>query len=140
MYYALENSGQKAEALNSLIEAVKYYKDDEERIALLGLAFETEQQMKVIYDLLLNNYNLSSDEIDEILLLDSVSYTYKLRELAGVSVNANGDASVSGNSIPDTNADNDTSGVNKEDDSQNASEEENQENISLDDLLENEMD
>lgn len=81
LYWTYTAAGMKLEGLHTLLEGVSLYQDNQDIIQEYGISYETEQLYAQIVGELMQQYGLTSEQINEILQLDSVSYTYRLREL-----------------------------------------------------------
>lgn len=80
-YRTYTAAGMKLEGLHTLLEGVSVYQDNQTIIQEYGISYEAEQLYSQIVAELMQQYGLTSEQINEILQLDSVSYTYRLREL-----------------------------------------------------------
>ena len=81
LYRTYTATGMKLEGLHALLEGVSVYQDNQTIIQEYGISYEAEQLYSQIVAELMQQYGLTSEQINEILQLDSVSYTYRLREL-----------------------------------------------------------
>lgn len=81
LYRTYTAAGMKLEGLHALLEGVSVYQDNQTIIQEYGISYEAEQLYSQIVAELMQQYGLTSEQINEILQLDSVSYTYRLREL-----------------------------------------------------------
>lgn len=81
LYWTYTAAGMKLEGLHTLLEGVSLYQDNQDIIQEYGISYEAEQLYSQIVSELMQQYGLTSEQINEILQLDSVSYTYRLREL-----------------------------------------------------------
>ena len=80
-YRTYTAASMKLEGLHTLLEGVSVYQDNQTIIQEYGISYEAEQLYSQIVAELMQQYGLTSEQINEILQLDSVSYTYRLREL-----------------------------------------------------------
>ena len=81
LYRTYSSAGMKLEGLHTLLEGVNIYQTNQTTIQEYGISYEAEQLYSQIVSELMQQYGLTSEQINEILQLDSVSYTYRLREL-----------------------------------------------------------
>lgn len=81
MYRTYTAAGMKLEGLHALLEGVSVYQDNQTIIQEYGISYEAEQLYSQIVAELMQQYGLTLEQINEIIQLDSVSYTYRLREL-----------------------------------------------------------
>lgn len=81
LYRTYTAAGMKLEGLHTLLEGVSVYQDNQIIIQEYGISYEAEQLYSQIVGELMQQYGLTLEQINEILQLDSVSYTYHLREL-----------------------------------------------------------
>lgn len=81
LYRTYSAAGMDLEGLHTLFEGVSVYQNNQTIIQEYGISYEAEQIYSQIVGELMQQYGLTSEQINEILQLDSVSYTYRLREL-----------------------------------------------------------
>ena len=81
LYHTYSSAGMKLEGLHSLLEGVSVYQTNQTIIQEYGISYEAEQLYSQIVSELMQQYGLSVEQINDILQLDSVSYTHRLREL-----------------------------------------------------------
>lgn len=82
-YEAYKAAGDEPEALNALLEGVSYYWSHDAQYDSLGIRQEAEQAYMHLLVLLETDYSISEEQAKEIIALDSITYTYKIRELTG---------------------------------------------------------
>lgn len=81
LYRMYSSAGMKLEGLHTLLEGVSVYQTNQTTIQEYGILYEAEQLYSQIVSELMQQYGLSVEQINDILQLDSVSYTHRLREL-----------------------------------------------------------
>lgn len=81
LYRTYSSAGMKLEGLHTLLEGVNIYQTNQTTIQEYGISYEAEQLYSQIVSELMQQYGLSVEQIYDILQLDSVSYTHRLREL-----------------------------------------------------------
>ena len=86
VYTTYNAAGMKAEALNALFEGVAYYWEQEGRFDELGIRDEANRAYAGILILLQDDYNIKEERAKEIVAMDSISYTYEVRNLASGTV------------------------------------------------------
>lgn len=81
LYRTYTAAGMDLEGLHALLEGVSIYQHNQDIIQKYGISYEAEQINSQLTGELMKKYGLTPEQINEILQMDSVSYTYRLREL-----------------------------------------------------------
>lgn len=81
LYRTYSAAGMDLEGLHALLEGVSIYQHNQDIIQKYGISYEAEQINSQLTGELMKKYGLTPEQINEILQMDSVSYTYRLREL-----------------------------------------------------------
>ena len=82
-YEAYMLAGENEKALNALMEGVAYYQDNLTEITTLGIQDDALVPYGKLLALLQSEYSLGEAEVQEIIAMEKLDYTYRIKELAG---------------------------------------------------------
>lgn len=105
LYQAYSAADMALEGANTLLDGIDCYQKNIDRYAQYGISYEAELFYEKFMTELAGKYGLTAEQINEILQMDSVAYTYKLREITNTtgqsqdSVPGENPAAVSANDI-----------------------------------------
>lgn len=82
-YEAYRLAGENEKALNALMEGVAYYQNNVTEITALGIQDDALVPYGKLLTLLQSEYSLGEAEVMEIIAMEKLDYTYRIKELAG---------------------------------------------------------
>ena len=82
-YEAYRLAGENEKALNALMEGVAYYQNNVTEITALGIQDDALVPYGKLLTLLQSEYSLGEAEVLEIIAMEKLDYTYRIKELAG---------------------------------------------------------
>jgi hypothetical protein len=126
---AYQHAGKEEEALSALFEGVAYYWKYDAEYEQLGIRQEADEAYAKLLAVLKSEYAIDEESAKEIIELDSVAYTYRIRSIIS------GESDVTENDADDNMTEENTATEETED----TQTEENEDEV-LEDLLEEEMD
>lgn len=106
LYQAYSAADMALEGVNALLDGIDCYQKNTDRYAQYGISYEAEIFYEKFMTELSGKYGLTAEQVNEILQMDSVAYTYKLREITNTTgqsqapVSGENPAMVSANDMP----------------------------------------
>lgn len=85
LYQAYSAADMALEGVNTLLDGIDCYQKNIDRYAQYGISYEAEIFYEKFMTELSGKYGLTAEQINEILQMDSVAYTYKLREITNTT-------------------------------------------------------
>lgn len=119
LYQAYSAADMSLDGVNTLLEGIDCYQKNIDRYAQYGISYEAELFYEKFMTELSTTYGLTAEQVNEILQMDSVAYTYKLREITNTT--GQSQAPVSGENPATVSANDMQSGEGYEQDANGAS-------------------
>lgn len=85
LYQAYSAADMALEGANTLLDGIDCYQKNIDRYAQYGISYEAELFYEKFMTELAGKYGLTAEQVNEILQMDSVAYTYKLREITNTT-------------------------------------------------------
>lgn len=85
LYQAYSAADMSLDGVNTLLEGIDCYQKNIDRYAQYGISYEAELFYEKFMTELSTTYGLTAEQVNEILQMDSVAYTYKLREITNTT-------------------------------------------------------
>lgn len=85
LYQAYSAADMALEGVNTLLDGIDCYQKNIDRYAQYGISYEAELFYEKFMTELAGKYGLTAEQVNEILQMDSVAYTYKLREITNTT-------------------------------------------------------
>lgn len=85
LYQAYSAADMALEGVNALLDGIDCYQKNIDRYAQYGISYEAEIFYEKFMTELSGKYGLTAEQVNEILQMDSVAYTYKLREITNTT-------------------------------------------------------
>lgn len=85
LYQAYSVADMELEGANTLFDGIDCYQKNIDRYAQYGISYEAELFYEKFMTELAGKYGLTAEQVNEILQMDSVAYTYKLREITNTT-------------------------------------------------------